>query len=93
MHHAGKLSASVFSTVFGTLFPGEGTIYLKQSLDFLKPMYVDTDCLAEFTIKKITKNKNGALVDTITKQKTATEVICISVEALIMNKAIINSNN
>jgi acyl dehydratase len=27
----GMLSASLFSKVFGTLFPGEGTIYLKQS--------------------------------------------------------------
>ena len=85
----GMLSASVFSSVFGTLFPGEGTIYLKQSLDFLKPMYVDTDYLAEFTIKEIIKNKNRAIVETIIKQKTATEVVCISGEALIMNKAII----
>jgi len=30
----GMLSASLFSKVFGTLFPGEGTIYLKQSLNF-----------------------------------------------------------
>ena len=28
----GFLSASVFSKVFGTLFPGEGCIYLEQNL-------------------------------------------------------------
>ena len=27
----GMLGASVFSKVFGVMFPGEGTIYLKQS--------------------------------------------------------------
>ena len=36
----GMLGAAVFSKVFGTMFPGEGTIYLSQSLSFLKPMYV-----------------------------------------------------
>ena len=34
----GMLSASLFSKVFGTLFPGEGTIYLKQSSS---PLYAD----------------------------------------------------
>lgn len=29
----GMLGAALFSKVFGTLFPGEGTIYLKQSLN------------------------------------------------------------
>ena len=84
----GMLSASVFSKVFGTLFPGEGTIYLKQSLDFLKPMYVDTDYVAVFTVKEIIKDKNRAVVETIVKQK-ATELVCISGEAVIMNIALI----
>ena len=49
----GMLSASLFSKVFGTLFPGEGTIYLKQSLNFLKPMYVDVTYEAVFTVKEV----------------------------------------
>jgi acyl dehydratase len=80
----GMLSASVFSKVFGTLFPGGGTIYLKQSLNFLKPMYVNTDYVAEFAVKNVIKNKNRAVIETIIKQKV-TEVICISGEATIMN--------
>ncbi len=84
----GMLSASVFSKVFGTLFPGEGTIYLKQSLDFLKPMYVDTDYVAVFTVKEIIKDKNRAVIETVIKQK-ATEVVCISGEAMVMNIAMI----
>ena len=78
------LSASVFSKVFGTLFPGEGTIYLKQSLDFLKPMYVDTDYVSVFTVKEIIKDKSRAVVETIVKQKT-TSIVCISGIATIMN--------
>ena len=48
----GMLSASLFSKVFGTLFPGEGTIYLKQTLNFLKPMYVDVQYQAISAIKE-----------------------------------------
>src|SRR4051812_36314013 len=63
----GMLSASLFSKVFGTLFPGEGTIYLKQSLNFLKPMYVDTTYTAMFTVKEVIKDKNRAVVETLIK--------------------------
>src|SRR5688572_3317080 len=46
----GFLGGSIFSKVFGTMFPGEGTIYLKQSMSFVKPMYVDTIYEATFTV-------------------------------------------
>lgn len=80
----GMLSASLFSKVFGTMFPGEGTIYLKQSLNFLKPMYVDTPYVAEFTVKEIIPDKNRAIVETLIKDK-ATGNVCTSGEATIMN--------
>ena len=80
----GMLGASLFSKVFGTLFPGEGTIYLKQSLNFLKPMYVDTSYVAEFTVKEVIPDKNRAIVETLIKDKASGNV-CTSGEALIMN--------
>ncbi|MBA3662765.1 MAG: MaoC family dehydratase [Bacteroidetes bacterium] len=80
----GMLSASLFSKVFGTLFPGEGTIYLKQSLSFLKPMYVDVNYEAVFTVKEVIKEKNRATVETLIKDKT-TGIICTSGEATVMN--------
>lgn len=49
----GMLGACVFSKVFGTLFPGEGTIYLSQSVNFLKPMYVDVIYEAHFEVMEI----------------------------------------
>src|ERR1700741_2404433 len=60
----GMLGASLFSKVFGTLFPGEGTIYLKQSLTFMKPMFVDTPYEAVFTVKELIKEKNRAIIET-----------------------------
>lgn len=80
----GMLGASLFSKVFGTLFPGEGTIYLKQSLNFLKPMYVDTPYIAEFRVKEVITDKNRAIVETLIKDKLS-QNICTSGEALIMN--------
>ena len=80
----GMLSASLFSKVFGTLFPGEGTIYLKQSLNFLKPMYVDVTYEAVFTVKEVLKDKNRAIIETIIKDKT-TGNLCTSGEATVMN--------
>ena len=46
----GFLTGSIFSKVFGTLFPGEGTIYIDQSLKFLKPVYPNTSLKATFNI-------------------------------------------
>jgi len=78
------LSASLFSKVFGTLFPGEGTIYLKQSLSFMKPMYVDTDYEAVFTVKEVMYDKNRAIIETLIKDK-ANGLVCTSGEAVVMN--------
>jgi acyl dehydratase len=80
----GMLSASLFSKVFGTLFPGEGTIYLKQSLSFLRPMYVDTQYEAVFTVKEVTIERNRAVVETVIKDKSS-GVVCTSGEATVMN--------
>ena len=80
----GMLSASLFSKVFGTLFPGEGTIYLKQSLNFLKPMYVDVTYEAVFTVKEVLKDKHRAIVETVIKDKN-TGNLCTSGDATVLN--------
>lgn len=79
----GMLGAALFSKVFGTLFPGEGTIYLKQSLNFLKPMYVDTTYEAVFTVKEVIKDKNRAVVETLIKNQDG--LVCTSGEAVVLN--------
>lgn len=60
----GFLGGSVFSKVFGTLFPGSGTIYLKQDLSFFKPMFTNTDYLAKFYVMETNSIKNRATVIT-----------------------------
>jgi acyl dehydratase len=80
----GFLGSSIFSEVFGTLFPGEGTIYLKQSLAFLKPMYVNTSYEAIFTVKEVIKEKNRAVIDTTIVESESGEAT-IKGEATVMN--------
>lgn len=60
----GFLGGSVFSKVFGTMFPGEGTIYLKQDMAFYKPMFTATLYKAVFKIVDTTIEKNRATVET-----------------------------
>ncbi len=36
----GALLFSHFSRVFGTIWPGEGSVYLKQSIEFQRPIFV-----------------------------------------------------
>ena len=80
----GFLGGSVFSKIFGTLFPGEGTIYLKQSMSFMRPMFVDTDYEVRMTVKEVVKEKHRANVETVIVDKNTNEVV-INVEATVMN--------
>lgn len=63
----GFLSASVFSKVFGTLFPGEGCIYLEQNLKFLQPMFCNTLYNAVFEVIEVKSKNNIAVVSTLIK--------------------------
>jgi acyl dehydratase len=78
----GMLGACVFSKVFGTLFPGEGTIYLSQSVNFLKPMYVDVIYEAHFEVMEILE-KNRARISTTILTNEGKKVVVG--DAVIMN--------
>ncbi len=60
----GMLGASVFTKVLGTEYPGYGSIYVSQTLSFLRPMFVDTDYEAVFTITNINPEKHTAEIST-----------------------------
>lgn len=48
----GMLSGSFFSTVFASKLPGEGTIYLSQSLAFTAPVFFGDTVKATVTVKE-----------------------------------------
>lgn len=82
----GFLGGSVFSRVFGTLFPGEGSVYLKQSMEFVRPMLVDTAYEAVFTVKEINREKHQAVVTTEIVDKNRGK-LSVRGEATVMNAA------
>jgi len=82
----GFLSGSMFSKVFGTIFPGHGTIYLNQSLNFFKPMYTEEEYKAVFTVKEVYIEKHRALITT--EILDSHKQVTISGEALIQHNDI-----
>lgn len=56
----GMLSASVFARVFGRNFGGTGGVHLSQLLEFVRPMYPDTDYEARFECKAIDTRRHTA---------------------------------
>lgn len=80
----GFLGGSVFSKVFGTIVPGEGTIYLSQSLKFMGPMYISAKYTAVFDFIEVDIIKHRAKVQT--KIIDINKNVVISGEALVMNQ-------
>lgn len=76
----GFLSGSVLSKVFGTLWPGKGTIYLSQNMRFVKPMVVDEVYTAIFKVVEV--KSNGIYVIDTTIVNTENDVT-LSGEAVI----------
>lgn len=56
----GMLSASVFARVFGRDFGGTGGVHLSQLLEFVRPMYPDTNYEARFECKSIDTKRHTA---------------------------------
>jgi len=83
----GYLGTSIFSKVFAMNFPGKGTIYLKQDLKFMKPMFTEESYVAKFEVLEHNVEKNRALVKTSIFNSNKEEVVLG--EALIQNKNLI----
>jgi acyl dehydratase len=79
----GFLGASIFSKVFGMLFPGEGTIYLSQNLKFMAPMYENEVYTAKFTVLEVIPDKHRAKIETLILDKDGKTIT--SGEAMILN--------
>lgn len=60
----GFLGGSVISKILGNDFPGEGTVYLNQKLEFRRPMYAGKHYKAILEIKEIHQSRHRALIET-----------------------------
>ncbi|MCZ4696341.1 dehydrogenase [Ancylomarina euxinus] len=83
----GFLSGSIFSRIIGTYFPGNGSIYLSQSMKFLKPMYTETNYTVRVIIVNCDYEKNRYTLKTTIHNKVSMEEALVG-EALIYYKPI-----
>ena len=65
----GMLSASFFSALFGTKIPGEGCVYVAQSLQFKRPVYLGDTVVATVTVTKVDLDKRRVFFRTTCKVK------------------------
>ena len=81
----GMMGAGIFSRIFGVQFPGNGSVYMGQTIDFKRPMYTGVVYEVIITVKSIDAGKYTAVFSTEIFDKT-TGKICTTGEAKIMNK-------
>lgn len=79
----GFFAGAIFSKVFGTQWPGEGTIYMFQDMDFLAPVFVENDYIAKFEVLKINQEKHRGVIKCTLEDKQGN--VLISGQAKLMH--------
>ena len=81
----GMLQAGILSGVLGTRFPGVGTIYLSQTLKFLKPVFIGDEITLRLTVLELLEEKNRVSLETVCINQRGETVL--TGEALVMPPA------
>ncbi|HMQ31098.1 MAG TPA: MaoC family dehydratase [Chloroflexaceae bacterium] len=77
----GMLAAGLISAVLGMRLPGPGTVYLKQTLSFRKPIYINDTVTTTVVVAAIREDKPIAtLTTTVTNQDGE---VCVEGESLV----------
>ncbi|MNH06264.1 (R)-specific enoyl-CoA hydratase [compost metagenome] len=77
----GMLLASLFSGLLGQKLPGEGSVYLGQSLSFKQPVFVGDEVTAEVEIIALRDDK--PIVTLATRILTQSGAIAVTGEAVV----------
>lgn len=78
----GMLTAGLISAILGTQLPGEGTIYLSQTINFKAPVYLDETITATVTVIKLHERRPIATLETVCKNQDG--VVVLNGEAVVM---------
>lgn len=78
----GALLVSMFSKIFGTIYPGNGAIYLSQTAKFLKPAFIGETIVAK--AKLISFNKDEFQGVFLTECYKETDTLIFAGEAKIL---------
>lgn len=65
----GLMTASYFSALFGTKIPGEGCVYVSQTLNFKRPVYIGDTVIATVEVIDINLDKKRVFFKTTCKVK------------------------
>lgn len=60
----GLMCASSFSALFGTELPGTGCVYLSQSLNFKRPVYIGDEVIATVRVDALDRAKDRVTFST-----------------------------
>lgn len=63
----GMMTASYFSALFGTKIPGEGCVYVAQSLKFKRPVYMNDTVVATVEVTQVDLDKKRVFFKTTCK--------------------------
>ena len=80
----GMLTASLISAVLANKLPGEGSVYLGQTLQFVAPVFPGDEIIARVTVKEIREDKPIVKLETICLNQHS-EVV-IRGEATVMSR-------
>lgn len=87
----GMLAASKFGMVFGTEFPGPGTINMERSFTFLRPVYTDRPYAMNLKLISVDTESHTATLKLTLRDED--KKICISGRTVVKNdQAIVIEN-
>jgi 3-hydroxybutyryl-CoA dehydratase len=78
----GMLSASLISALLANKLPGEGTVYLSQTLQFVAPVFPGDTVTARVTVMKVREDKPIVTLETVCVNQN--EETLINGEAVVL---------
>ena len=78
----GMLSAGILSGILGTEFPGVGTIYMSQTLKFMRPVFIGDEITFKLKVLELIQEKNRIRLETVCVNQKGDTVV--TGEALVM---------
>ena len=71
----GMIAASLVSAAIGTKLPGQGTVYLSQSLAFKAPVFLGDTVTSTVTVKHLREDKPVVTLETVVTRDDGTVVL------------------
>jgi len=82
----GMLTASLISYVLANKLPGEGSVYLGQTLQFVAPVFPGDEVTARVTVKEVREDKPILKLETLCVNQRGETVIRGEASVLLPNK-------